>query len=69
MPLPESEPAIPATARSQTYALERAATGIGSAICQSLEEWFSLGGTPIRWSYCIIYCTRRPYSCSVNLTD
>jgi hypothetical protein len=29
MPRPEFEPAIPATKRQQTYALARAATGIG----------------------------------------
>jgi hypothetical protein len=31
MPSAESEPAIPATKRSQTYALYRAATGIGTS--------------------------------------
>jgi hypothetical protein len=35
MPLVGFEPSIPASARPQTYALERAATGIGKCIILS----------------------------------
>ena len=42
MPLVEFEPTIAAGERSQTYALDRAATGTGSYILYELDKHFGM---------------------------
>jgi hypothetical protein len=48
MPSAEFEPAIPATKRPQTYALDRAATGIGNEVHYTVHKMWNVLFSAIR---------------------